>query len=97
MRNESMNIRRVIRANRLLKEQANGIGTDAAPAPHPDTADAERYRWLRNESWGGQAQRMRYPCVIVFDGAGNRKTMLAEEAMDTAIDAARAQAQGGKP
>jgi hypothetical protein len=25
-------------------------GAPAAPAPHHDTKDAERYRWLRNEN-----------------------------------------------
>lgn len=55
--------------------------------------DAGRYRWLRNESWAGYNQSRRKPQVaetIVFvqDGAGNVKTILAEEALDAAIDAA---------
>lgn len=55
--------------------------------------DAERYWWLRNESWAGYNQSKRKPQVaetIVFvqDGAGNVKTILAEDALDAAIDAA---------
>lgn len=51
--------------------------------------DALRYRWLRNESWAGYNQRGGLPQVWTTDGAGNRKTMLAEDAMDEAIDRAR--------
>lgn len=51
--------------------------------------DALRYRWLRNESWSGYNQRGGLPQVWTTDGAGNRKTMLAEDAMDEAIDRAR--------
>ena len=50
--------------------------------------DAERYRWLRNESWAGYNNSKGKPQVFVHDGAGNRKTMLAEDAMDSEIDAA---------
>lgn len=62
--------------------------------------DAERYRWLRNESWAGYNQSKRLPevaesVVLTRDGAGNVKTILAEEAMDAAIDAALAQMAGG--
>lgn len=56
-------------------------------------ADAGRYRWLRNESWAGYHQCKGRPevaetVVLTRDGAGNVRTILAEEAMDAAIDAA---------
>jgi hypothetical protein len=61
--------------------------------------DAQRYRWLRNESWAGYNQSKRLPevaesVVITRDGAGNVKTILAEDAMDAAIDAALSQLKG---
>ncbi|GAA5785674.1 phage protein NinX family protein [Chitiniphilus shinanonensis] len=55
--------------------------------------DAARYRWLRNEAWGGDMLRHKYPHVVEF-GAGlspSSVTELAEEALDAAIDAAIAQ------
>ncbi|MDR9839411.1 hypothetical protein [Herbaspirillum huttiense] len=60
--------------------------------------DAKRYRWLRNESWAGYNQSKGKPQVfetvtMVLDGARNFKCILAEEALDNAVDAARA-AQG---
>lgn len=51
--------------------------------------DAERYRWLRNEAWAGYNQGRGLPHVFTVDGAGNRRTMLAEAALDAATDAAR--------
>ena len=64
-------------------DAARGIGTDAAPAPHPDTADAERYRWLRdNHEHAASAMHI----VNVVEGAD----------WDAAIDAARAQARKGE-
>lgn len=65
----------------------------ASPEVQALREDAERYRWLRNESWAGYNQSKRKPQVaetIVFvqDGAGNVKTILAEDALDAAIDAA---------
>jgi hypothetical protein len=56
-------------------------------------ADAERYRWLRNESWAGYHSGDASPKVFTVDGAGNRRMMLAEEAMDAAIDATLAQGE----
>lgn len=55
--------------------------------------DAARYRWLRNESWAGYNCSKRKPqvaqtVVFVKDGCGNVKTILAEEALDAAIDEA---------
>lgn len=55
--------------------------------------DAERYRWLRNESWAGYNEGSRKPrvaqtIVITQDGAGNVTTILAEDALDAAVDAA---------
>lgn len=52
MKHESMNIRRVIRANRLLSEQ--GHAGDTLGALYELAAlrkDAERYRWLRDNPW----------------------------------------------
>ena len=70
----------------------------ASPAPQQAEAvpsdvvrDAERYRWLRNESWAGYNTGKGTPSVYTVDGAGNRRMMLAEEAMDEAIDTAMAQ------
>lgn len=66
-----------------------------AEAVPPDVVrDAERYRWLRNESWAGYNTGKGTPSVYTVDGAGNRRMMLAEEAMDDAIDAAIAQQKG---
>ena len=69
---------------------------DAAPSqaeavPSDVVRDAERYRWLRNESWAGYNTGKGTPSVYTVDGAGNRRMMLAEEAMDAAIDTAMAQ------
>jgi len=48
MKHESMNIRRVIRANRLLAEQGHANDTLAALDEMAALRkDAERYRWLR--------------------------------------------------
>ena len=68
----------------------------AETVPSDVVRDAERYRWLRNESWAGYNTGKGTPSVYTVDGAGNRRMMLAEEAMDAAIDAAIA-AQGEKP
>lgn len=49
MKHESMNIRRVIRANRLLAEQGHAEDTlGALDELAALRKDAERYRWLRN-------------------------------------------------
>jgi len=54
--------------------------------------DAERYRWLRNESWAGYNSGKSKPQVaetIVFvQRHGTVETVLAEEALDLAIDEA---------
>ena len=65
------------------------------PAADADRLDAERYRWLRDESWAGYNISKGKPRVfetvtMVLDGAKNFKTILAEEALDAAIDAALA-------
>ena len=67
----------------------------AGQVPSDVVRDARRYRWLRNESWAGYNTGRGTPSVYTVDGAGNRRLMLAEEAMDEAIDAAMA--QGEKP
>ncbi|MNX75648.1 hypothetical protein D3C86_1071320 [compost metagenome] len=73
----------------------NMARADAALAA-ASALNAVRYRWLRDESWAGYNQAKRRPQVaetIVFiaDGAGNVRTILAEEALDAAVDAAIAQ------
>ncbi|MHA6476153.1 hypothetical protein ACX1DW_01480 [Stutzerimonas sp. KH-1] len=58
--------------------------------------DAERYRYLRNEAWGCDKIK-RDDMHVVLIGAGVLRsglTELAEEALDTAIDAAL---QGEQP
>lgn len=52
-------------------------------------ADAERYRWLRNEAWGGNNKRG--PHLVEFKPGyvPARFTDLAEDAADAAIDSAR--------
>lgn len=57
-----------------------------------DAVDARRYRWLRDEAWAGYNQGKGFPHVFTIDGAGNRRTMLAEDALD-AIDAAMRKGQ----
>ncbi len=55
MKHESMNIRRVIRANRLLAEQGHANDTLAAlDEVAALRKDAERYRWLRDAENGGE-------------------------------------------
>ena len=77
-------------------EYVNYVKAQQAEVVPPDVVrDAERYRWLRNESWAGYNTGKGTPSVYTVDGAGNRRMMLAEEAMDAAIDAAIA-AQGEK-
>jgi len=73
----------------------------APAAPLSDAEDAERYRWLRNESWAGYNASKSKPQVfetvtMVVDGARNFKTILAEDALDAAIDAAIAAAKEAK-
>ena len=53
--------------------------------------DAERYRWLRNESWSLTHCGRKYPRVaqtVVITDPYMRVTLLAEEALDAAVDAA---------
>jgi hypothetical protein len=82
---------------------AEGFHAERPAAPQPqaarseDSRDAARYRWLRNESWAGYNTAKGKPqvaesVVLTRDGAGNVKCILAEDAMDQAIDAALAQA-----
>ena len=61
-----------------------------APSADSVLEDAARYRWLRDESWAGYNSGNGTPKVYTIDGAGNRKMQLAEDAMDSAVDAARA-------
>ena len=70
------------------------------PAAQGVEQDAARYRWLRNESWACYNIAKKKPEValvaVVRDGACNVKMVLAEDAMDTAVDAAlAAQAKQG--
>jgi hypothetical protein len=55
--------------------------------------DAERYRWLRNESWAcyniSKKRPQVFETVTMVEGfAHGANTVLAEEALDAAIDAA---------
>lgn len=51
--------------------------------------DAARYRWLRNEAWGGSYQRGTTPHVVLYRAglAPSAVLELAEQALDDAIDA----------
>ena len=72
---------------RFVDELLAKARVTAAPATHPDTADAERYRWLREHGDTRCTEK---------DGYGGR-TLLMGDDLDAAIDAARAKAQGSKP
>ena len=76
------------------RKHDNCLAIFAAPQPAPSAdsvlEDAARYRWLRDESWAGYNSGNGTPKVYTIDGAGNRKMQLAEDAMDSAVDAARA-------
>lgn len=56
-------------------------------------ADAMRYRWLRNEAWGGNNKQG--PHLVEFKSGyvPSRFTDLAEEAADAAVDAAMTKEQ----
>ena len=75
-----------------VSSQAAALAAGAVPDER-DKVDAQRYRWLRDESWAGYNQGKGFPHVFTVDGAGNRRTMLAEEALDAAIDAAMRKGQ----
>lgn len=55
--------------------------------------NAERYLWLRNESWAGYNHAKGKPeavtLIVTRDGAGNVTSLLAEDALDQAVDQAR--------
>jgi hypothetical protein len=76
------------------KKGAPTVGTFLYAAPTAaaaDAKDAARYRWLRNEAWGGHVMSKGLPHVVEYLPGlmrGGRITELAEEALDTAIDAA---------
>jgi hypothetical protein len=57
--------------------------------------DAERYRWLRDEAWGGNNKRG--PHLVEFKPGHTPSffTELAEQAADAAIDAAMKGAANG--
>lgn len=65
---------------------AVGAGGVTGLRNNPDKLDAERYRWLRNESWACYNIAKGKPEVamvaVISDGSGNIQTILAEEAMD---------------
>ena len=81
MKHESMNIRRVIRANRLLAEQGHKGDTLAALSEMEALRkDAERYRWLREHGDNHCTEK---------DGYGGQ-TLKMGECLDDAVDAAMA-------
>lgn len=87
--------------NRSASELSDMTLIYASPVQRSDVWDAERYRWLRNESWAGYNNSKRKPQVfeivtMILGGARNFETILAEEALDEAIDAAIA-ADTSKP
>ena len=54
--------------------------------------DAGRYRWLRNESWSCAHESRKYPRVaqtVVIADPYMHVTILAEDALDAAVDKAR--------
>ena len=65
------------------------VRATAAPAPHPDTADAERYRWLTTLHHDMETRR------AVYDVMRSHVNQRGAQDWDAAIDAARAQAQKG--
>ena len=50
--------------------------------------DAERWRWMRNEAWGGNNKRGPYLVTFKAGHSPSLFTMLAEGAADSSIDAA---------
>lgn len=86
----------------FLHVENRGIPVYLHPAPtnEQDARDAERYRWLRNESWAGYNVAKSKPQIastVVFVDKYIRSIdcILAEQALDEAIDAAIAK-QGKK-
>lgn len=67
-----------------------------AAAQAAQLTDAERYRWLRNEAWGGNNISQRFPHVVEFKAGLVPRfvTELAEDALDAAIDAAITASKG---
>lgn len=60
-------------------------------------ADAKRYRWLRNEAWGGNNKTGPYLVEFKPGLMPSAVTLLAEDAADAAITAAMGgkESQGG--
>lgn len=83
MKHEAMNMRRIIRAQRLLAEQGHdGDTLGALDELAALRKDAERYRWLRR--WKGQEHEPPFTVQHEVDG------ILWGGDLDAAIDAARA-------
>lgn len=85
-------------ALRLVTDVRAAIGDDGK-LMQPDlieyckaiNRDAERYQWLRNESWSLTHGSRKYPRVaqtVVIVDPYMQVTLLAEDALDAAIDAA---------
>lgn len=55
--------------------------------------DAERWRWMRDEAWGGNNKRGPYLVEFKAGYTPSLFTMLAEEAADAAIDTAMKEQQ----
>lgn len=73
-------------------EQALLASADLLVSLAPLERDAARYRWLRNESWAGYNFAKGKPqvaeTVVFVEGGGSAKTILAEDALDSAVDCA---------
>lgn len=80
-----------------LSKHENGGRDCPAPAPHPDTKDAERYRWLRDPKRipknGNDTDGYGDGHILVCDHSGEDVLWLSQ--LDRAIDAAIMASKGG--
>jgi len=92
MRHESMAMRRIIRANRLLIEQGHKGDTLGALQEMAELRrDAERYRWLRVQDWyDGPLAVVANPKAAIKPG----HDAPSRERLDALIDAQVAEVQG---
>ncbi len=84
MKHEAMNVRRIIRAQRLLAEQGHAGDTlGALDELAALRKDAERYRWLRAQHWDTAEL-----CVVMDpkDAVKLGRTCPSGEYLDIAVD-----------